>query len=304
MSDALGARSASARSLVEPRARRHDDRTPSTSSRSSPARGRRSRRAFTGRREPARPGASSSAAARSRKSRRGSPQPERRRRRLRPCALAGAGAQPRARSSSVRVLDRTEPDPRHLRAARAQPRGQAAGRARAARAPRHAPGAAAGPTSSASAAASADRGPGETQLETDRRLIGERVKQLRERLQAVASSSATQRRARARASRRAVGVAGRLHQRRQVDAVQRADRRRRLRRPTSCSRRSTRPRGASTWRRRRASCCPTRSASSATCRTSWSAAFKRHARGDRRGRAAAARGRRAIAGAATSRSRR
>src|SRR5690606_23846985 len=42
------------------------------------------------------------------------------------------------------------------------------------------------------------RGPGESQLETDRRLIGERVKALRERLVRVQRQRLTQRRARAR----------------------------------------------------------------------------------------------------------
>ena len=69
------------------------------------------------------------------------------------------------------------------------------------------------------------RGPGETQLETDRRLITQaREEHLRERLRGVAKTRATQSRTR----RRADGAhrrAGRLHERRQVDAVQPADRR-------------------------------------------------------------------------------
>ena len=51
------------------------------------------------------------------------------------------------------------------------------------------------------------RGPGETQLETDRRLIMQRVKLLRERLRRVARSRATQNRAR-RASVRTVALVG------------------------------------------------------------------------------------------------
>ncbi|HEY1459259.1 MAG TPA: GTPase HflX, partial [Casimicrobiaceae bacterium] len=48
------------------------------------------------------------------------------------------------------------------------------------------------------------RGPGETQLETDRRLIGERVKLLRDRLALVGRRRETQRRARRRAEVRNV----------------------------------------------------------------------------------------------------
>jgi len=67
------------------------------------------------------------------------------------------------------------------------------------------------------------RGPGEKQLETDRRLIGVRVKALRERLAKLGKQ------------RRIVGGAGRLYQRRQVHSVQCADARRCLRgRPVVC----------------------------------------------------------------------
>jgi GTPase len=52
------------------------------------------------------------------------------------------------------------------------------------------------------------RGPGETQLETDRRLITQRVKLLRERLARVARSRATQNRARRRAAVRTVALVG------------------------------------------------------------------------------------------------
>ncbi|HET9668704.1 MAG TPA: GTPase HflX [Casimicrobiaceae bacterium] len=52
------------------------------------------------------------------------------------------------------------------------------------------------------------RGPGETQLETDRRLITQRVKLLRERLQRVSRSRATQNRARRRASVRTAALVG------------------------------------------------------------------------------------------------
>ena len=52
------------------------------------------------------------------------------------------------------------------------------------------------------------RGPGETQLETDRRLITRRVRLLRERLHRVAQSRATQNRARQRAEVRTVALVG------------------------------------------------------------------------------------------------
>lgn len=52
------------------------------------------------------------------------------------------------------------------------------------------------------------RGPGETQLETDRRLIGTRVKMLKTRLQRIASQHETQRRARRRAAVRSVALVG------------------------------------------------------------------------------------------------
>ena len=52
------------------------------------------------------------------------------------------------------------------------------------------------------------RGPGETQLETDRRLIGERVKLLRSRLARVARSRAVQSRTRRRAQVRTIALVG------------------------------------------------------------------------------------------------
>jgi GTP-binding protein HflX len=52
------------------------------------------------------------------------------------------------------------------------------------------------------------RGPGETQLETDRRLIGERIKLLRERLRRVDVTRATQSRTRQRAQVRTVALVG------------------------------------------------------------------------------------------------
>ncbi len=52
------------------------------------------------------------------------------------------------------------------------------------------------------------RGPGETQLETDRRLLGKRVKVLREKLAKVQSQREVQRRARGRANLLAVSLVG------------------------------------------------------------------------------------------------
>src|SRR5574337_27791 len=52
------------------------------------------------------------------------------------------------------------------------------------------------------------RGPGETQLETDRRLLGQRVKALKERLNRVATRRSTQNRARRRADLRTVALIG------------------------------------------------------------------------------------------------
>ncbi len=52
------------------------------------------------------------------------------------------------------------------------------------------------------------RGPGETQLETDRRLLGERVKQLRSRLEKLSHQRNTQRRARERSQAFSVSLIG------------------------------------------------------------------------------------------------
>ena len=52
------------------------------------------------------------------------------------------------------------------------------------------------------------RGPGETQLETDRRLLGKRVKLLKEKLQRMQAQRAVQRRARARAQVYSVSLVG------------------------------------------------------------------------------------------------
>ena len=52
------------------------------------------------------------------------------------------------------------------------------------------------------------RGPGETQLETDRRLLGLRVKMLKDRLAAVAQQRKTQRRSRERSALQSVSIVG------------------------------------------------------------------------------------------------
>jgi len=52
------------------------------------------------------------------------------------------------------------------------------------------------------------RGPGETQLETDRRLLGLRIKTLKERIAKVATQRTTQRRARLRSAARNVALVG------------------------------------------------------------------------------------------------
>ena len=67
---------------------------------------------------------------------------------------------------------------------------------------------AAGPTSSGKKAASACAGPGETQLETDRRLLAKRVKLLKDKLARLASQREVQRRARRRASVLSVSLVG------------------------------------------------------------------------------------------------
>ena len=84
------------------------------------------------------------------------------------------------------------------------------------------------------------RGPGETQIETDRRLARDRIAALQApprpcALHAIGDAG----RARTRAP--AAGGAGRIHQRRQVDAAQRAHRAPTCRSATGCSTRSIRP---------------------------------------------------------------
>ena len=83
------------------------------------------------------------------------------------------------------------------------------------------------------------RGPGETKLETDRRRIRHRISVLKADIARSRPAPRLSARA-AQARRRADGRAGRLHQRRQDDAVQPADGRGRGRVATRCSSRSIR----------------------------------------------------------------
>ena len=64
------------------------------------------------------------------------------------------------------------------------------------------------------------RGPGETQLETDRRLLRKRVKVLKDKLAHGAQAARRCNGVRAPRGASVVGLAGRLHQCRQIDAVQ------------------------------------------------------------------------------------
>ena len=118
-------------------------------------------------------------------------------------------------------------------------------------------------------------GPGETQIETDRRLIDERIVA---HPQGPRGRRAHARRCTARGARR-VPLSGRrhrrLHQRRQVDAVQPPHRRRRRRQATRlfATLDPDHARGEAA-RAGGASSCPTRSASSPTCRRMLVAAFR------------------------------
>ena len=119
-------------------------------------------------------------------------------------------------------------DPRHLRPARAHARGQAAGRTGPARAPRDAPGARLDPPRAPEGRhrparsgrdAARDRPPAD-------REAGQGAEGAAREARPAAHGAAP----RAHARRGALGLARRLHQRRQVDAVQRADPRRGVRR--------------------------------------------------------------------------
>ena len=126
----------------------------------------------------------------------------------------------------MRVVDRTRRDPRHLR-----------GRTRT---PPRASSRSSSPSSSTACqrmrglwkhlerlgGGVGTRGPGESQLETDRRLARTAIQLLQAPARARASQHRAHRAQAARALRDAVRLARRLHQRRQVDAAERAHRRR------------------------------------------------------------------------------
>ena len=88
------------------------------------------------------------------------------------------------------------------------------------------------------------RGPGETQIETDRRLARDRISALKRKLEHTKATRGVMR-AGARARGAADGRARRVHERRQVDAAERADRRGGGRRASGSSTRSTRRRARS-----------------------------------------------------------
>ena len=113
-------------------------------------------------------------------------------------------------------------------------------------------------------------GPGEAQIELDRRMIGERIKGVKKQLERVKRQRSTQRRARERNETFRVSLVGYTNAGKSTlfNALVKADGLRR--RPVvRDARHDDAP--ASLARSAAARCrCPTRSASSATCRTSWS----------------------------------
>ena len=191
----------------------------------------------------------------------------RRPRDLRPRALRRAAAQPRGEARVPRRRPR-EPHPRHLRAARTQRGGQAAGRARAARASFDAPRRRLDPPRAAEGRHRLAR-PGRNAAR-DRPPPDRPARQGAARAHRARGAQPRRAKPHPPARRGAHGRARRLYQRRQVDAVQPADRRTARSPPTSCSPRSTPRCARSRAGRARRSCCRTPSASSATCRTTWS----------------------------------
>ena len=136
-------------------------------------------------------------------------------------ALSPAQQRNLERHLGVAVADRTMLILEIFGAARAEPRRQAAGRAGAAAVPVDAAGAALEPPRAPARRHRHRGGPGEAQIELDRRMIGERIKSVKKQLERVKRQRSTQRRARER-NADVPRLARRLHQRRQVDAVQRA----------------------------------------------------------------------------------
>jgi hypothetical protein len=211
----------------------------------------------------------------------------------RPRPEPGAGAQPGAAAAVPRRRPQ-RPDPRHLRPARALLRGQAPGGAGAAAPPVHAAGARLDPPGAAEGRHRPARS-GRDPAGDGPALLGKRIAMLRERLARIEVQRAQ---GGGRGSGRgADGLAGGLHQRRQVDAVQPADDRPACCRPISCSRRWTRRCGGCRCPGRARRCWPTPSASSSQLPHELVAAFRCDARGDPLGGPAAARGRCQPAGA-------
>jgi GTP-binding protein HflX len=91
-------------------------------------------------------------------------------------------------------------------------------------------------------------GPGEAQIELDRRMIDERIKTVKRRLESVKKQRKTQRRARERNQTFRVSLVGYTNAGKST--LFNAWSRRAAMRPTSCSPRSTRPRGSSIWLKR------------------------------------------------------
>ena len=193
-------------------------------------------------------------------------------------ALEGQGARPH------------RADPRDLRRPGADPRGRAAGRARASQLPEVAAGAVLDPPR---AAARRLRLPRRPRRDADRgRPAGARRAHPADQAGARQGGADPRPAPQRRGSGCAVsgGGAGRLHQRRQVDAVQPADRRRACWPRTCSSPRSTRRCARSRCRTAAGRSCPTRSASSPTCRPA-GRRVPRHARGGAGGRPDPARAR-------------
>ena len=112
-------------------------------------------------------------------------------------------------------------------------------------------------------------GPGETQIEADRRLIGERIARLKRDLEQVRRTRGLHRRARRRVPFPVVALVGYTNAGKStlfnaLTGAEVACAR------TSCSRRSIRPCAACGCRRAGGRSCPTPWASSANCRPNWS----------------------------------
>ena len=112
-------------------------------------------------------------------------------------------------------------------------------------------------------------GPGETQLEADRRLIEERIARIEAELEKVKRMRKLHRDSRKRVPYPIVALVGYTNAGKST-LFNRLTRARRARKPTCCSRRSIRRCAPSTCRTAARSSCPTRSASSPTCRPCWS----------------------------------